>query len=258
MIFKRGKDSEIPATALVTAGSPDGDLRAVKTSVLIAEEEDPARAAEVACFERIGCIVYPVTNLAQALTEARSATLDIALISEGLLDGDARTVCLALREAAGRQDLPIVLISQEDMPEAIDPARASGCSDYVPRSVSQMELVRRVANLLQIPPRRFLRTMVALAEPATRGKVEYLGHSRDISRTGILIETARPLAVDQVLPIKFLLPHSSALISTSSQVTRVLRNPLTGQYEVGCRFVDMDSVSQSMIEEFLTQDGGSF
>lgn len=252
-----GWDREHSAVG-VQAGGPAGGLRphATKTCVLIVEEDDGVRSLEVACFERIGCIVRPAGNLAQALEETRSATLDIALVSEGVLAGDCGRACRALREAAGQPELPIVLISEEDLPESLEVERAGGCNDYVPRSVSQHELVRRVANLLQIPPRRFLRTMVALAQPATRARVEYLGHSRDISRTGILIETPRPLAVDEVLPIKFLLPHSNSLINAVSRVTRVLRNPMTGHYEVGCRFVEIDPASRGMIEDFLSSDSG--
>ncbi len=229
---------------------------ATKTSVLIAEEDEGQRGLETACFERIGCIVHAAGNLSRAIEEAGAATIDIALISEGALGGDCARACRALREAAGRPDLPIVMISEEDLPEAMDVERACGCTDYVPRSVSQMELVRRVANLLQIPPRRFLRTMVAQTDPAARGRVEYLGHSRDISRTGILIETSRPLAVDELLPIKFLLPHSNSLINAVSRVTRVLRNPMSGQYEIGCRFVEIEPGARMMIEQFLSHDNG--
>lgn len=250
-----GRDSSGSGTGLQATGLPvEPRPHATKTSVLIAEEEEHVRQVEASCFERIGCIVHSTRNLAQALEEARTSTIDIAVVSEGILGGDCARACRALREATGRSDLPILLISDEDLPEALDVERACGCSDYVPRSVAQMELVRRVANLLQIPPRRFLRTMVALAQPSTRARVEYLGHSRDISRTGILIETPRPLAIDEVLPIKFLLPHSNALINATARVTRVLRNPMTGQYEIGCRFIEIDASARLMIEDFLTQD----
>jgi c-di-GMP-binding flagellar brake protein YcgR len=147
-----------------------------------------------------------------------------------------------------------VLISEEDAPESIDPEKACGCSDYVPRSVSQMELVRRVANILQIPPRRFLRTMVAQEETQLHPKAEYLGHSRDISRSGILIETSNPLGIDQVMKLKFLLPYSNSLISVTAQVSRVLRNPLSGQYEVGCRFTEIAPLTLKTIDEYLTRD----
>ena len=225
-----------------------------KTSILVVEEQEAARATEISCFERIGCVVHSAGGLEEALQEARSATLDIALVSEACLGGDTGQACESIREACGRSDLPVVLISNEDAPESIDPRRASGCCDYVPRSVSQMELVRRVANILQIPPRRFLRTMVAQADADLRSKAEYFGHSRDISRTGILIEANRPMGIDQIMKIKFLLPHSNSLINVTAQVTRVLRNPLSGQYEIGCRFTEIDPGTDKTIADYLHHD----
>ncbi len=225
-----------------------------RTSILVVEEQEAARAAEISCFERIGCIVHSAGDLQEALQEARTATLDIALVSEACLGEDSGQACESIREACGRSDLPVVLISDEDAPESIDLSRARGCCDYVPRSVSQMELVRRVANILQIPPRRFLRTMVAQADTDLRSKVEYLGHSRDISRTGIMIETDRPMALDQVVTIKFLLPHSNSLINATAQVIRVLRNPLSGQYEVGCRFTEITPAAEKTITDYLHHD----
>jgi len=227
---------------------------AVKTAVLIIEEDDRMRSLVASCFERIGCVVHAAGGFARGLEAAREATLDVAVVGEELLGSDRVAACRALRAASGRDRLPIVLLGNEDGPEAPDLYRTCGCADYVARSASLMELVRRVANLLQIPPRRFLRTMVAQTRPSPRSRAEYLGHSRDISRTGILIETTRPLGVDEVLPIKFLLPHSNSLINVVSRVTRVLHNPLTDQYEVGCRFIEIDPASSAMIEEFLAGD----
>jgi CheY-like chemotaxis protein len=232
-------------------------VRAVKTRVLVVEEEAAVRQMEAACFERIGCTVHNASSWEQALEQARASHLDIALISERVLGENCPAAFSDLRRASGRDDLPIVLISEEDTPEALEVERACGCNDYVPRSVSQRELVRRVANLLQIPPRRFLRTMVALSQPSIRVRAEYLGHSRDISRSGILIECAQPLAVDADLPIKFLLPSSHGLVNAVARVTRVVRNPLSGQYEVGCRFTEIDALSQAIIQEFLSLDSSS-
>jgi CheY-like chemotaxis protein len=229
----------------------------VKTRVLVVEQEAAARRIEAACFERIGCLVQDAESWERALEQARAAYFDIAIVSEGVVGDRCPTACRELRGASGRPDLPIVLISEEDTPEALEVERACGCNDYVPRSVSQRELVRRVANLLQIPPRRFLRTMVALSQPSTRVRAEYLGHSRDISRSGILIECAQPLAIDSDLPIKFLLPSSNGLVNAVARVTRVVRNPLSGQYEVGCRFIEIDAVSQAIIQEFLELDSSS-
>ncbi|MEE9217484.1 MAG: PilZ domain-containing protein [Acidobacteriota bacterium] len=247
------RDASAPG---LQSGAPDSaDVSiARKVSILIVEADAVARSTEASCFERLGCIVHPAGCFEEALEAARTATLDIALLCERSLGDDPGAACESLRQASGRDELPIVLISEEDAPEALDPQRASGCRDYVPRSVAQMDLVRRVANILQIPPRRFLRTMVAQVATDSRAKAEYLGHSRDISCTGILIETSRRLSVDEVLQLKFLLPHSNSLINASAQVTRILRNPLSGQYEVGCRFTEIAPSVQKIIGEFLAQD----
>jgi CheY-like chemotaxis protein len=235
-------------------GSAGNPASPVKTAVLIIEEDDRMRSLVVSCFEQIGCIVHAAGGLARGLEAAREATLDVAVVSEELLAPDRVAACRALRAASGRDRLPIVLTGSEDAPGTPDLYRTCGCADYVARSASQMELVRRVANLLQIPPRRFLRTMVAQVRSSPRSRAEYLGHSRDISCTGILIETTRPLGVDEVLPIKFLLPHSNSLITVVSRVTRVLHNALTDQYEIGCRFIELDPAARAMIEDFLSGD----
>jgi CheY-like chemotaxis protein len=255
---RRRRHTDAPSGAeFLSAGGAalsSGAVPATKTTILIADEEEALRALEVACFERLGCIVRPASSLKQALAAARDGIFDVALISEGILGADCMEACASLREASGRQRLPIVLLSDAEMPEVFDADGAGGCSDFVPRSASQIDLVRRVANLLQIPPRRGLRTMVALAGPETRRKAEYLGHSRDISRTGILIETNRQLALEEQLPIKFLLPHGSSLVNALSVVTRVVRNTNSGRYEIGCRFLDIDNASQERIENYLHED----
>ncbi|MBI5189964.1 MAG: PilZ domain-containing protein [Nitrospirae bacterium] len=72
----------------------------------------------------------------------------------------------------------------------------------------------------------------------------------DISRSGVLLQTAEPINPGSVVTASFILPHTHKVVKTQAKV--VWRKNLYGQFEnKGLEFVNIDPTAEKYIENFV-------
>lgn len=116
--------------------------------VLIADDDSDIRELVTFKLVQAGYQVDPVADGAAAWESIvadppRLAVLDVMMPGLSGLD-----VLRKLRENAGTQDTPVILLTARSRDTDVDAGFASGADDYVVKPFSPRELVHRVSSVL--------------------------------------------------------------------------------------------------------------
>ena len=105
--------------------------------------------------------------------------------------------------------------------------------------------------------RRDLRIPIRVLRVDTnlRGEV-FFGYAKDISTSGLFIETSNPRPVGTRVPLKFSLPQSDAKIACLGEVIwardyKGARQPAPG---MGIRFVEIAASDSSLLSDFIESE----
>jgi two-component system KDP operon response regulator KdpE len=117
------------------------EISAIKSNVLIIDDEVQIRRLLRACLEGNDYRVLEATTGQEGITQAAQHPPDVILLDLGLPDMDGVTVLKRLREWS---HVPVVVLSVRDREEDKVTALDYGADDYVTKPFSTAELLARV------------------------------------------------------------------------------------------------------------------
>jgi PAS domain S-box-containing protein len=157
-----------------------------------------------------------------------------------------------LRQDPEARHTGIVVLGRPGSMDQADAFRAAGANAVLPSPVEPVLWDSRLAELLQVPPRRAARIPVMLhlwASP-TAEAAGLEGLVLNISVHGMLVETVAPLAIGTRLDLNFRLPGSPAPLRVVGQVVRQA-GMVDGRYRWGVKLVVLPGDAEQRIEEFV-------
>ncbi|HUJ18613.1 MAG TPA: PilZ domain-containing protein [Nitrospirota bacterium] len=109
-------------------------------------------------------------------------------------------------------------------------------------------LIEKAQQLLSVPGRKSLRLLLTLSVQGSGRDSPFYCRSEDISVTGMLVETDRPLENGDRVSCA-LTPPGSVEVRASGEVVRVIRPALDSNlYRSGIRFLDLTDEARAAIE----------
>lgn len=198
------------------------------------------------------------TNEVQTAPEALEALAAdepaLLVASENLPGLCGVDLCRIIRSSLNRRKVSImVVVRREDDQERRELMRA-GANAVIVGPVEAQELSRQVARLTNIASRSGLRVMVRVLTHEIGPSPCQLGWSRNLSVSGMLLETDRGLGVGSSLGVRFFLPGVSEEISNEARVTRMEpQAPKT--LLAGLRFRCLSGGAREAISDFVRQRG---
>ena len=115
-------------------------------NILIVEDEPLVRTLLAAQFERAGYATATADSYAEMLEAMKGPDVDMIVLDLGLPDEDGLVI---LRQTRMRTDVPILVLTSRDDPEARRAALELGADDFVSKSVQPEEITLRVRNILK-------------------------------------------------------------------------------------------------------------
>ncbi|MBF2097719.1 MAG: diguanylate cyclase [Gloeomargaritaceae cyanobacterium C42_A2020_066] len=116
--------------------------------ILIADDESPMRHLLRQTLEKDGYQLVEATNGAECLTLFRDLRPDMVLLDAVMPVLDGFSCCAQLRAAAGRREVPLLMITGLDDAESVEEAFQAGATDYITKPIHWAVLRQRVARLL--------------------------------------------------------------------------------------------------------------
>ncbi len=112
---------------------------------------DDSRTAVMMTGMILGKGTYDVVTAADGvdgLSKALAAPPDLILLDVMMPNMDGFETCRKLRSQPATKDVPIIMVTTRGEPQNLELGYASGCSDYITKPVSAVELLAKVRDYL--------------------------------------------------------------------------------------------------------------
>jgi DNA-binding response OmpR family regulator len=189
------------------------------TTILLADPDPALRGALGDALRREGYDVRPAADGAAALAVAQKTHPDLVLLAVMLPGVDGFEVCRRLRESDDRRlrTVPVLMCSARGDEVDRVVGLELGADDYVPKPVSQRELLARVRALLRRARRAADRAAGAADRPLTVGELEVDPVARIVRRAGREV----PLRPREFDLLAFLLRHPARVFTRGQLLEHV-------------------------------------
>jgi CheY-like chemotaxis protein len=132
--------------------------------ILVVDSDLRSLFAAAEILERAGYLVYQAGDRSGALRIARREAIDLVICDASLAGASGLDVCGELRALPGMQDVPVMFISQTQLPDIIRRSHAAGAAYYLRKPLDPNVLIDLVGKAVWLPPT--VPTRVALHQPA--------------------------------------------------------------------------------------------
>ena len=214
---------------------------------------------DAAMFRELGALflarsgrVITADNGDQGLDALRRERPDVVvadLLMPGM-SGDA--LCQTVKADPDLCETPVILVTSRD--DAAERARAvrSGADDVIAKPISRLALIQVVNRFLRSPHFRGL-TRVAVETPVRIqvNNEHAVGHARNLSRSGIFVESDSTPAPATEVALRFRLPGVSDPLVPTAKVVWKRDHSEAALGGMGLQFLAIDPASIRRIEEFI-------
>jgi CheY-like chemotaxis protein len=200
---------------------------------------------------RRGDAVAVVPNGATAISLLSTRRPRLVILQQNLGDMDVPHFCRIVRDGVETRGISLLLIADGGDEAIAALSLAAGCNDVIHRPFDEQDLDDRVSRLASVPVRKELRTLVKLELSMERAGQFFLGHSLNISSSGMLVQTNQILAPEARVTMQFYLQNDPAPMRVDAHVVRA--EFLGGAARYGMRFKGMSGDDERRLAEFIAR-----
>lgn len=216
--------------------------------IIIASGLRPFVEKEKSILKRADFRIFTASSGEEALNihKAEKADLIIADLDMPVISGDK--LCSLIREDEEVKKVSIIIVCtnrKSDLERCVN----SGANSYITKPVDPAHLIEKVGTLLNIPERRSYRVLIKVEVKGKFMNVPFFCSSQDLSASGILLETDKPLAKGDTVYCSFFLPNSERVIA-DGEIVRIVRKALR-TFQYGVKFISLDRDCKAAIEAFI-------
>jgi len=192
-------------------------------------------------FQSRGCEIFTAMTGSGALEFLEANRTALAILHGVPADTQAESLAGAIGDGE------VILVS-EDTKASQAWVKATGIQ-VVSAANSAKALLKASTRILGMPERKYVSILVQVR--VTRPKpTTIFGKSRDLSQTGILVETSQMLVVHDVVTVSFLVPGAERMIQASAVVMREVKRA-DGSRRYGLQFQSLSGEDESIVTAFL-------
>ncbi len=227
----------------------------MKRVLLVSEEPNFFEEADH-LINRRGVEAYPALDLGDAGEILIRIPMDLLILDATRGGYEPDQLFDDLSELNARVQMPSILVVPQPNEEALRAHFSSLASVFiVPFPISSKYLFDLSTRLLSVANRKYVRVLVQVKVTGSGAEAAGQTHfafSRNVSETGMLLETEAPFAVGQTVGLNFMLPGvaGGGAIEARAEVVRVQEDPAATVRYYGLRFSDIAPGQQSVIAEY--------
>jgi DNA-binding response OmpR family regulator len=197
------------------------------------------------------------TTGAGALEIIAAERLDLVVMDHVLPDLSGDEIVRAVRMDPTNARTPVLLVTARGVRENVERCLRAGCNSFLFKPVTAGELQVRVRELLDVPMRRHVRTLVRLAIGAASGEQFFFGTTVNLSESGVLLETDSELNLGDCVDLRFFLPGDQRPLVTGSRIVRRAEGSAACARAFGVLFQGMSDDDKSRIRRFVDETSQS-
>ena len=216
--------------------------------ILILGALNPVIEKERTILQRADLRIFTTTSGEEALRIHRSEKTDIIITELDMPGMCGDKLCSEIRKDEELKKVSIIMIGSNRKAD-IERSSKSGANSFLTKPVGNEELIRKVGEFLSIPERKSYRVLIKVEVKGKFMNTPFFCSSQDLSSSGILLETEKPLAKGDMISCSFFLPNSERIFS-DGEVVRVVRRSLN-IFRYGVRFLDIHPEYAVAISTFI-------
>ncbi len=224
-------------------------------TVLLVDDIELFLAFERRLFEPTGCRILTAASGLEALEVARSERPHVILLDWEMPGMKGDEVCRILKEDSRTRHIPILVVTAFGHDEIKDRCLGAGATGFLTKPVAGKELLRRVVELLEIPPRVFLRSTLSIEISLLEGEVKRKaeGFSEDVSETGMLLEVSEYIPRGSELAVKLSVPGHQERLRLLGDVARTFERKARGRFGVGVKFGSLEPGVRHVLRRYVEE-----
>ena len=221
--------------------------------ILIVDDIKAIIEKESSILSRSDFSIFTATTSDDALQVHKNQVMDMIIIDLDMPVMSGDKLCSLLRKDAALKNVSIVMICNNSESD-IKRTQVCKANAYVTRPVNPVQFLNTVSRLLDVPERKSYRVLVKLSVKGKAKDESFFCSSRNISSTGILVETDKLLEKGDMISCSFFLPKSGQ-IAADAEIVRAVT--LTARsYQYGLRFTTLNPECKSAINDFVNRTIG--
>jgi len=190
-------------------------------------------------------LIAPTGEDVLVVHRLEKADLIVVDLDMPIIAGDK--LCMRIREDDSLQDALIILVHSYRKAD-IKRCKACGAHACLAEPLGPEELFNTISNLFSIPKRESMRVLMRVTVKGNVDQKFFFSLSRDISASGILIETDNILPKGTHITCSFFIKSQQMIIN--GEIVRVLKKG-PDRYQYGIKFININHQIKSKIEEFV-------
>ncbi len=207
--------------------------------VLIAKQVHSVLERDASFLSRQDVQVFIAESNDQALAVHRSERVDLIITHLNMPGMPTEQFCAVIREDFALRGVSIIMTCV-NTPEAIRASSRCRANAVLLEPLHPVLLIAKAQQLLFIAARETVRVLLTANVDGSCGDESFYCRTRDISASGMLIETEKRLEEGARLTCQFYLPDATK-IQASGKIIRIIdRNPVNETYQYGLMFTDID------------------
>ena len=217
--------------------------------ILLVDHSRGALLFQETILRRRDMVVTTALAGSEGLAKAKMDKPNLIIFAFDLFDMTAPEFCREIRSDDDTRAISLLLICDREHHEHGDLCLSAGCNDVIFRPLHKPELDEKVERLAKIPVRRQLRTMTKIEISMEKNGQFVLARSLNISATGILLETEKPIPQEGPVRLHFYLPADPKPLQIMAEVLRAEFSGAMARY--GMQFVSPTEDDAARISRFV-------
>ncbi len=221
--------------------------------IFVYEELHPVIEAHPSLLSRNNVRLFTAPTAEEALEIHRAERMDLIVADLDMPRMGGDKLCLSIRQGGDALNKVYVMIACSGRKDELRRLEKCGANTYIKKPFDLPHLLEVMGGLLAIPRRRDLRVLVKVTVHGKFRSESFFCASRDISASGLLVETDKTLAKGDTITCSFFLPDTERII-VDGEVVRVIRGKLN-TYSYGVRFLAVSDKARTEIARFIDMEG---
>lgn len=219
----------------------------MRKKILIVDNLEDMIEREKTILNRLSFEIFAASTGFKALSIHKEHQVDLMIIALDLPDTSGDRLCSSIRKDSDLKQVSIIMTCTNEA-DCIKRATHCGANAHITKPFHSSKLTENVTRLLSIPQRQSYRVLVKISLKGSVADGPFLCSSRDISSTGIMIETDKKLAKGDLLYCSFFLPGFGRIVA-DGEIIRTDNSADIPRY--GIRFRYLDPECKKAVDSFV-------
>ena len=227
-----------------------------KRKILIVDDVELFVQLQKTIVSRADFEILTAKSGGEALRITREEKPDLILLDLFMPDINGDAVCRQLKEDPATRDIPILIITTEEVEGYRDICRDAGCDGYLTKPIRRGVLMPAVERHLEMYPRRHRRIRTQIECTITGVDGEPTGTIHTLSPYGAFIEVNPPPTPGTALEVAFQLGEGSNFLKLNSVVRWTRQLADSHPDGAGCEFLDAEWDDYQVIRDYVLERMG--